>query len=151
MGTGTTDIIKRCLSSGLRTPDFIQDDDFRTILWRPTDQERDQKTGQKTGHETGHERDQVRDQESDQVSDHVSDHVKKLIKVIRGDTKTREETMLLMNIKSRRYFRENYLKAAINSGYVAMLYPDALRRTDQAYYLTTKGLELLRKLKKSNK
>ena len=35
MGTGTTDIIERCEKAGLRTPEFYQDDDFRTILWRP--------------------------------------------------------------------------------------------------------------------
>lgn len=35
MGTGTTDIIERCKDAGLRTPEFIQDEDFLTILWRP--------------------------------------------------------------------------------------------------------------------
>lgn len=35
MGTGTTDIIERCEKAGLRTPTFYQDEDFRTILWRP--------------------------------------------------------------------------------------------------------------------
>ena len=32
MGTGTTDIIERCEKAGLRTPEFYQDEDFRTIL-----------------------------------------------------------------------------------------------------------------------
>ena len=40
---------------------------------------------------------------------------------------------------------------AIEAGYLAMLYPDKPNSPDQAYYLTTKGLELLRKLKKSHK
>ena len=35
MGTGTTDIIERCEKAGLRTPQFIQDEAFTTILWRP--------------------------------------------------------------------------------------------------------------------
>ena len=35
MGTGTTDIIERCEKHGLRTPEFIQDEDFTTIIWRP--------------------------------------------------------------------------------------------------------------------
>ncbi len=87
-------------------------------------------------------------QELENRGDHVSDHVKILIKIIKGDTKTREEIMELMSIKSRRYFRENYMKPAIENGFVARLYPNALRRTDQAYYLTTKGLELLHELEK---
>lgn len=36
MGTGTTDIIERCEKHGLRTPEFIQDEDFTTIMWRPS-------------------------------------------------------------------------------------------------------------------
>lgn len=39
MGTGTTDIIKRCKEAGLRTPEFFQDEDFLTILWRPINQD----------------------------------------------------------------------------------------------------------------
>ena len=34
LGTGTTDIIADCEKVGLRTPEFIQTDDFRTIIYR---------------------------------------------------------------------------------------------------------------------
>ena len=34
LGTGTTDIIADCEKAGLRTPEFIQADDFRTIIYR---------------------------------------------------------------------------------------------------------------------
>ena len=34
LGTGTTDIISDCEEAGLRTPEFIQTDDFRTIIYR---------------------------------------------------------------------------------------------------------------------
>ena len=34
LGTGTTDMIAICKEYGLRTPEFIQADDFRTIIWR---------------------------------------------------------------------------------------------------------------------
>ncbi|MCR4872101.1 MAG: hypothetical protein K5885_01005 [Bacteroidales bacterium] len=34
LGTGTTDMIADCEKYGLRTPDFIQVEDFRTIIWR---------------------------------------------------------------------------------------------------------------------
>lgn len=36
LGTGTNDLIKRCVDKGLRRPEFRQDDSFVTILWRPT-------------------------------------------------------------------------------------------------------------------
>ena len=34
LGTGTTDMIADCEAFGLRTPEFIQADDFRTIIYR---------------------------------------------------------------------------------------------------------------------
>ena len=34
LGTGTTDMIADCTEYGLSTPEFIQAEDFRTIIWR---------------------------------------------------------------------------------------------------------------------
>ena len=34
LGTGTTDMIADCEEYGLRAPEFIQAEDFRTIIWR---------------------------------------------------------------------------------------------------------------------
>lgn len=74
MGTGSTDIIGQCESYGLRKPEFIQDEDFLTILWRPKKEDADSETGQVTDHVTGNE------------TGNVAGHVKKLILIIRGDT-----------------------------------------------------------------
>jgi len=34
LGTGTNDMIDACVKSGLKAPEFIQEEDFCTILWR---------------------------------------------------------------------------------------------------------------------
>lgn len=34
MGTGTRDIVEQCKAIGLREPEFIQEENFRVILWR---------------------------------------------------------------------------------------------------------------------
>lgn len=34
LGTGTTDMIADCEAYGLRTPEFVQAEDFRTVIWR---------------------------------------------------------------------------------------------------------------------
>lgn len=34
LGTGTNDLIDACVDKGLKTPEFIQDEDFCTIIWR---------------------------------------------------------------------------------------------------------------------
>lgn len=33
-GTGTNDVIDRCVELGLRKPEFRQDEDFTVVLWR---------------------------------------------------------------------------------------------------------------------
>lgn len=100
MGTGTTDILERCNKARLRTPEFIQDEDFLTILWRPEsahekEQEREQVTDQVTGQVTG------------QVRSQVTGQVRRLIQIVRGDTKYRDEIMHLLGLKGRDNFRVN--------------------------------------------
>ena len=56
-----------------------------------------------------------------------------------------------MGLKHRGNLRDLYLAPAIFDGYINRLYPDAVSRTDQAYYLTPKGLELLKKLTENKK
>jgi predicted HTH transcriptional regulator len=34
MGTGTLDMVMRCKEAGLKEPEFVQEEFFRTILWR---------------------------------------------------------------------------------------------------------------------
>ncbi len=34
LGTGTSDMVDECIAMGLKAPDFIQDSNFRAILWR---------------------------------------------------------------------------------------------------------------------
>ena len=34
LGTGTTDMIRDCLAEGLKAPEYVQEDNFRVIIWR---------------------------------------------------------------------------------------------------------------------
>ena len=34
LGTGTTDMIDACVAKGLKAPEFVQDEDFCTVIWR---------------------------------------------------------------------------------------------------------------------
>ena len=89
-------------------------------------------------------REQVREQEGEQVKEQV----KKLVFALGKDTKKREELMQLLQLAGRRNFKQNYIDPSIDEGYMAMLYPEAPNRKDQAYYLTPKGLALLAELTK---
>lgn len=41
VGSGTEDIIRKCGEYGLKTPEFIQDEDFRVIIWRSAEVQND--------------------------------------------------------------------------------------------------------------
>lgn len=123
LGTGTTDLINHCLDLGLKRPEFRQDENFVSVIWRD-------KTGENS------------------LAGHVKTTVQRLVLAIGGHTITRKEIMEKLALKGRGNFRSAYLDPSISGGYVAKLYPDSAKRRDQAYYLTEKGLELFASLKR---
>lgn len=52
MGTGTTEIVKRCEAIGLRRPEFSQGPNFTTILWRK-EKKPDEVSANKVGDKVG--------------------------------------------------------------------------------------------------
>ena len=139
MGTGTTDIIALCEKHGLRKPEFIQDESFRTIIWRPESEE----TGTVGGNV-----DEKRGKVRGNVRGKVDPKLVRIVLAVRGDTKSVREIMDVMGLRGDDSFRKRYLRPAMEAELLAMLYPDAASRTDQAYYLTEKGLALLKELNK---
>lgn len=148
MGTGTTDIIDRCVENGLRKPEFHQDEDFRVVLWEPEVQEGGKERGTEGGTEGGTERGKVAGKATGKVAGKVDKNIARIILAIRGNTVSTREIMAAMQLKGGDNFRSRYLYPSIEAGYVSKLYPDSKSRPDQAYYLTEKGLQLLSKLLK---
>ena len=64
MGTGTNDVIDRCLELGLRKPEFRQDEDFMVTLWR--------REGVASGNGDVNGDDRVNDSRNDSLSDSVN-------------------------------------------------------------------------------
>lgn len=118
VGTGTNDMISRCVSLGLQRPEFCQQEEFRVILWR------------RTGNETG-----------DEIN--IDLFVKQVIVAIGSQTLTARSIKEKLGLRGDDNFRKNYLTPALEGGYIAMLYPENPKRKGQAYYLTGKGLSVL--------
>lgn len=114
VGTGTNDIINRCVLMGLQRPEFYQQEEFRVILWR------------RTGNEIK-----------------MDLFVKQVIVAIGSQTLTARSIKEKLGLRGDDNFRKNYLTPALESGYIAMLYPENPKRKGQAYYLTGKGLSVL--------
>jgi predicted HTH transcriptional regulator len=119
LGTGTADIVRIAKEEGLKEPEFIQDDSFTTILYRPST---DQATGQVTG----------------QVTGQATDEIEKVVLVINGEMK-RAEIQEELQLKHRENFVENYMNPALEEGFVEMKYPDIPNHPKQKYTLTKKG------------
>ena len=84
------------------------------------------------------------DQVSDQVSDQASEQVQKIIDIIRDATFSMGEIITRLGIARRRYVITNFLKPAIDGGYVLRSYPDKTSHPKQRYYLSEKGLKLVK-------
>ena len=70
----------------------------------------------------------------------------KLIIAIHGDTLSLKQIMERLQLRGDDSFRKRYLLPAQEENYVAKLYPDAANSSKQRYYLTDKGIELLKQL-----
>ncbi|MCC6548770.1 MAG: hypothetical protein IT279_01745 [Ignavibacteriaceae bacterium] len=123
MGTGTSDIIRKSAEAGLKEPEFIQGDDFRTVLYRPN-----------------FPRVPVH------VTDHVTDHVASLVLSF-SEEMSRPELQKLLGIKHRPHFMKIYINPALVSGYIELTIPEKPKSVKQKYRLTKKGEVLQENLK----
>lgn len=124
MGTGTRDIIRLCNEKKLKEPEFLQEDVFKTILWR---------TGQATGQATG------------QVIPAVSEPIRRVILVMKGEMK-RAVIQKILGLKHRENFIENYMVPSLESDIIEMTHPETPNHPNQKYRLTEKGLEIQKKV-----
>jgi ATP-dependent DNA helicase RecG len=128
MGTGTTDIIQKSVAAGLAEPQFLQTEDFRSVIFRPATP-------------------QVTPEVAPEVTPEVTPEVKKLILLLEGE-KTRVELQQLLELKDEKNFRENYQQKALKQEWIEMTIPDKPNSRKQKYRLTRKGVALQLQLKK---
>ena len=76
----------------------------------------------------------------------------KLITAIGNKTMPRRQIIAYLDLKqrSRRNFMDNYLRPAIDKGYVVLAKPDSPNSPEQAYRLSANGLELLDNIRTTN-
>ena len=78
----------------------------------------------------------------------IDDRVNRLVLIIGTEVLPRRALIAVLGLRqsARRNFRDNYLKPATAKGLVKMQFPESPSCPEQAYHLTTKGLELWTKL-----
>lgn len=123
MGTGTSDMVKKSVAVGLAEPQFVQTEDFRSILYRPVFDQIEKKNTM-----------QVTMQDTVQVTMQVEQLILGLVGVL-----TRDELQAKLKIKNRDYFRKSYLNEALQLGLIELTIPDKPTSRNQKYRLTRKG------------
>ena len=78
------------------------------------------------------------------VGDTVREPVQLLINTIGERVLGINDLQIRLKIKSRRYIHESMLTPAIEGGYVLRSYPDKPSHPKQRYYLSEKGLKLVK-------
>ena len=149
MGTGTGDIIRFCNDAGLNEPEFIQEEDFKTIIWR-TIKATGQATGQATPQATLQADEAVSGEVGGEPTGEVTGEVERVVLVIVGQMK-RSEIQKKLDLRSDDFFRVNYILPALESGNIEMTFPDSPNHPNQHYRLTEKGIATKRNLRKSKK
>lgn len=130
IGTGIPDMLEQSVKAGLKESDFMQEDVFKTIIWRKTEQATPQATRQ--------------------VTRQVPEGIRRIILVIDGDDK-RADMQSKLELKDREHFLDNYLNPAIKDGYIEMAYPDNPKHPKHTYHLTAKGLKLKKSIQNKKK
>ena len=136
MGTGTSDMVKIARKNKLAEPEFIQEDSFIVIVFRP----------KKEG-DTPQVKEQVKEQVREQVREQVTEQIKKLLNILYADYSV-VEIMNILKLSGRRNFIQNYLNKALQLGIIEMTQPDSPNSPTQKYRLTPKGKKLQQALRK---
>ena len=132
LGTGTADMIRIANENNLPEPDFIQEEEFKAILFRPSSDQVPTKFRPSSV---------VLPQELRSTSVEV----KNLLKVLEGEM-SRKEIQQALELKHEGNFRENYLEPALAEAVIEMKYPDSPNHPKQRYLLTEKGNEIKKQL-----
>lgn len=124
IGSGTEDMVKRCINHGLKSPEFFQDNDFKVIFWRPTSV--------------------MENTTAEQSVEIVPDRVKRLLRIMDGELSI-SEILKLLQLKHRGNLMKEYLSPALGK-YIEMTLPDTPKSPAQKYRLTSAGLNVKRTL-----
>ena len=81
---------------------------------------------------------------TEQETQLVNPKILQLINCLGNEYLSSQNLMKRLHLKHRANFRENYLLPAIQQNYVLLLYPDNPTHRNQRYYLTEKGIKLLK-------
>ncbi len=103
-----------------------------------------EQAGEQVNQTDSQENSEVRGADRGMASEQASEQVQMLVNAIREDAVTMCMIQKRLNIASRSFIQMKMLKPAIAQGYVLRAFPDKPSHPKQRYYLSEKGLKLVK-------
>ena len=130
VGTGTEDIVNLCKEKGLKSPEYHQEEDFRVVIWRRTDNEVAKLSPS-----------------CHQVVAKLSSSVPMLFELLKkmAEPMSAKEMREFCGQKDHTYFKKNVINPLIAEGLVTMTHPETPNSPAQKYYLTEDGKRIMNK------
>jgi ATP-dependent DNA helicase RecG len=92
------------------------------------------------------DQEEARRQLEEQVTEQVTEQVQRILEVLSTSPLSTQQAMEKLGLRHRPTFNADYLKPALNSGWIEMTQPNSPKSPTQKYRLTPKGLSLQRGL-----
>ncbi len=146
-GTGTKEIFQQTKNAKLKEPTFDFESGFEITIWRPKPQQAPGKHPASTA-TAGQQQDNSRATVGQQQGN--SRAIDSLVIVLEGEM-NRVQIQELLGLKHKVKFLQNYLQPAISDGFIELTIPEKPKSPKQSYRLTSKGLQLQKKLRSSKK
>ena len=137
IGTGTTDLIDRCVAYSLPRPTFKLEDDFLLTIYRHANPDVSQDNLLNNNKVNN-----ITPQDTPQDTPQVTPQVIRLYKVIGDSELTKQQLMKILGLEDGKYFRLSYLQPALDAGLIEMTIPDKPTSKNQKYRITKKGKEM---------
>lgn len=138
-GSGIGRIIDACRAANLPEPEYNQNASFVWVTFmRATEQPSNRATEQPNNRTTEQPNNRATEQPNNRTR-----RLKILLSTIGEKGANLKTLMEAMHLKHRPSFVSTYITPNIESGYIAMLYPETPNHPMQSYYLTNKGREAL--------
>lgn len=116
LGTGTTDMIADCAKFGLRTPEFIQAEDFRTIIWRKDKiTEGEKKVSNQIEKVSKLER-KVTKQDENSIQVRLTAKQRKVLEFCDETPRTAQEILDMLGLKNQNKTRQQYTTKLVLMG-----------------------------------
>ena len=135
-GTGILEIIKLSKEADLIAPEFVINEGFKVILWRPF-------ATTKAIHDTAH------DAAHDKKYIEISFSPSRLLLIMQGEM-SRTDMMQKLELTHRTNFKENYLDIALEMNWIEMTIPEKKTSKKQKYRLTQLGIQERKKIKRND-